>query len=197
MLYAFFRYAQASYSVVWFSLVVVVISTSAGIFYMNIGKDIGNQAQTTSASADKRLDYGLNVISLLGTDGTDKTLEHFMMMFRLSPNSNGVFFRDITFTIYSNNFSHDYAYNDSINCSDLSTYPSSAGYGAGLAFNDNNHSDDRIFRGDIARICFTTPESMSDNSVFNMDILFGASSWTYFSVRFPRGIIHQTENLFP
>ena len=181
-----------------FIAMILVAAVAASVLITTTGA-LQNKALDTGRSTTQEVGTSIQVVEIYGEDGTTNTsLDQFYTILKLSAGSDPIRFTDLLMTLGLSDMTADFKYNDTIDCTNKTSFnTSAAGFGVRYSITGSDNRTGYLTRGDVATVCFTSPRSVGESSVFTVNIIPKVGSPRMIQTTTPDLILRSREMLFP
>lgn len=152
-----------------FIAMILVAAVTASVL-INTNSALQNRALDVGRQTQAEIGTSLQAIDVYAEDGSDSTIEYVYSSVKLSAGSQELRFSDLLVSMTLHNASGEYAYNNSINCSNSSSIVADQ-YGIEYILRGSSNTDGYLTRGDIVKVCIATPQSVSEGEDFRLGFI--------------------------
>ena len=177
-----------------FIAMILVAAIAAGVL-VTTASSLQNRALLTGSRSRTQVSTRVLPLSLYGEDGSDATIDQLFFDLKLAPGSDMIKFDETLITNNLNNASVSLSYNQTIEKCNESVLNDGQGYYVEYLIGGN--SEGYLERGDVARICFNSARSISEDEEVNVRVVLKVGNPTDLDTVTPQIMTHEKVFMYP
>ena len=179
-----------------FIAMILVAAVAAAVLITTTGA-LQNKALDTGRQTTQEVGTSLQIIEIFAENGNNSQLDDFTTTLKIGAGSDPIRFQDLLFTLGLTDMTQDFRYNQSVNCTNQSTYNTSTTYGIDYAIVGPENQPGYLTRGDVVRVCFLAPREIGESENIRLSLIPRVGTPVLISTTTPDLILRTREILFP
>ncbi len=178
-----------------FIAMLLVAAIAAGVLIQTAGA-LQEKALTTGSQAKQQISTNVRVIEVSASSGLDSDVENFSLNLKLAPGSDPIKLEETTITFNTKNTTTTLTYNGTDTTDGFSTDSANENgtYSVEYLQKSANYVVNKVQRGDIIKVRFSAPRSVSEDETIRINIIPKSGSPTL--VQFPTPDVIAVERVY-
>ena len=176
-----------------FIAMILVAAIAAGVL-VTTASSLQNRALLTGSRSRAQVSTRVLPLSLYGENGSDGTIDELYFDIKLAPGSDMIKFEETLITNNLNNASSSLSYVDEVGECNSDALQEDGYYVEYLIGGDNSGY---LERGDVARICFNSARSISEDEEVNVRLVLKVGNPTDLDTVTPQIMTHEKVFMYP
>lgn len=173
-----------------FIAMLLVAAIAAGVLIQTTGA-LQNKALSTGQQSRAQISTHLEIINMIGMDGSDGDVENISLILKLSPGSESIQFDELIVTVDTISDFATLSYENDTDDFNASEYI------ALYLENGTNHRDGYLIRGDVVEMKIQLPADLQEDEDVRMDFIPKVGIPTTLDVTMPDIMTEYRVHLYP
>jgi len=168
----------------------LVAAIAAGVLIQTVGS-LQNKALTTGQQSKSQISTHLEVVNMVGQDGTNGVIDNVSLVIKLAAGSESIQFDELIITVDTTS---DFA---TLSYEPVIANLAQGNYVVTPLQNGTNHKDGYLVRGDVAKLDVMLPSSLSESEQVRFDMIPKVGIPTALEVSMPDIMTSLRVHLYP
>jgi flagellin-like protein len=173
-----------------FIAMLLVAAIAAGVLIQTVGS-LQNKALTTGQQSKSQISTHLEVVNMVGQDGTNGVIDNVSLVIKLAAGSESIQFDELIITVDTTS---DFA---TLSYEPVIANLAQGNYVVTPLQNGTNHKDGYLVRGDVAKLDVMLPSSLSESEQVRFDMIPKVGIPTALEVSMPDIMTSLRVHLYP